>query len=55
MSARKGPRAVLYARYSTDKQSESSIEDQFRVSSRRTCATRIEHCSRDSESQQIMW
>ena len=27
-------RAALYARYSTDKQSEMSVEDQFRVSER---------------------
>ena len=30
MSDRKRLRAALYARYSTDKQSEASVEDQFR-------------------------
>jgi site-specific DNA recombinase len=35
MNARQGKRrAALYARYSTDKQSEMSVEDQFRVSER---------------------
>jgi site-specific DNA recombinase len=34
MSTRSVLRAVLYARYSTEKQSEASIEDQFRVCER---------------------
>ncbi len=34
MSPRKRLRAALYARYSTDKQSENSVEDQFRVCTR---------------------
>jgi site-specific DNA recombinase len=34
MAPRKVPRAALYARYSTDKQSEASVEDQFRVCER---------------------
>jgi DNA invertase Pin-like site-specific DNA recombinase len=34
MTPRKTLRAALYARYSTDKQSEASVEDQFRVCAR---------------------